>query len=81
MNGSGGQLVVTDSTNPIAGVTYQGSPEVIGTAYGIWIEGIRSATEADVDKQNAQFIDFHIMACWQNPGQGAPMTIGTIVRL
>lgn len=49
---------------------------------GIWIEGIPSPRVAgDVNAGNAGFIDFHINACWQNPGQGPVMTIGTIVRL
>ena len=44
----------------------------------IWIEAIR---ELDANKINADYIDFHIYACWQSPGQSNPVTIGTIVRL
>lgn len=48
---------------------------------GIWIEAVRSPSTTDPNKQNARFIDFHIYACWDAPGNGPPMTIGTIVRL
>ena len=49
---------------------------------GVWIEAIKSPnTETDPNKQNVTYIDFHINACWDAPGNGPPMTIGTIVRL
>lgn len=49
---------------------------------GVWIEGILpTGAETDVNKMNTGYIDFHINACWDAPGQGPPMTIGTIVRL
>lgn len=50
-------------------------------AQGIWIEAVRSKAETDQNKKNTRYIDFHINACWDGPGQGIPMTIGTIVRL
>jgi type II secretory pathway pseudopilin PulG len=50
-------------------------------AQWIWVEAIRSPISADVNKKNTRYIDFHIYACWDGPGQGLPMTIGTIVRL
>ena len=65
----------------IAEVVYDGSPESLNVTQGIWIEGIRSVTEVDANKKNVRYIDFHIMACWQSPGQGLPQTIATIVRL
>lgn len=45
---------------------------VMKTAGGIWAEAVRST---------ATSIDFHIRTCWDSPGQEAPMTLGTIVRL
>jgi hypothetical protein len=64
-----------------AQLTYT-STGVFRQAEGIWIEGILpSGNETDPNKQNVRYIDFHINACWDSPGQGPPMTIGTIVRL
>lgn len=48
---------------------------------GLWIEAIRSAASTDADQANTGYIDFHIRACWDTPGQAFPMTLGTIVRL
>lgn len=55
----------------------------IDKAEGIWIEAVRPiATTDSADPQyNASYIDFHIRACWDSPGQSASMTLGTIVRL
>ena len=39
---------------------------------GLWIEVVRGS---------GNYYDFHIRACWVQPGQGAPTTLGTIVRL
>jgi type II secretory pathway pseudopilin PulG len=64
-----------------AQVTYDPVSGVLKDAQGIWIEAIRSVASGDVNQDNTRYIDFHIMACWGNPGQGPPMTIGTIVRL
>lgn len=57
------------------------SSGVLTTAQGVWIEAVRSPSTTDPNKQNTRFIDFHIFACWDAPGNGPPMTIGTIVRL
>jgi hypothetical protein len=62
-------------------VTYDANSGLLKQAQGIWIEAIRSQAETDVNKKNTRYIDFHIYACWDGPGSGAPMTIGTIVRL
>lgn len=43
-------------------------------AQGIWVEAVQQAS-------NKGFYDFHITACWQSPGQSAPIKLGTIVRL
>lgn len=64
-----------------AQVTYDATSGLLKQAQGIWVEGIRSPAEIDVNKKNTRYIDFHIYACWAAPGQGVPMTIGTIVRL
>jgi len=49
-------------------------------AEGIWVQAVRSAESAS-DSRTPGFYDFHIRACWHAPGQQAPMTMGTIVRL
>lgn len=47
-------------------------------AYGIWIEAKRSD---GAGSGNVGFIDFHIRACWEDPGNNPAITLGTIVRL
>lgn len=53
----------------------------IDIADGIWIEAIKSDMSVDPNEKNAGYIDFHIRACWESPGQQTPITLGTIVRL
>jgi len=60
-------------------VTYNGT--ALNKAEGIWIEGQRGDLNNGTNKNNTQYIDFHIRACWDGPGQGPKMTLGTIVRL
>jgi len=62
-----------------AKLSYTGA--ALTTAQGIWIEGQRGDLDNSTNKDNTQYIDFHIRACWNGPGQGPPMTLGTIVRL
>jgi hypothetical protein len=50
----------------------------INQAEGIWIQAVRDQSN---NQTNADYIDFHINACWDSPGQSEPMTIATIVRL
>jgi type II secretory pathway pseudopilin PulG len=58
------------------------SSNVLTASDGVWVEGIKSTdVQTDPNKQNVTYIDFHINACWDAPGSGPPMTIGTIVRL
>lgn len=64
-----------------AQLSYDDTSGLFTNAQGIWVEAIRSVASLDVNKKNVQFIDFHIRACWDSPGNGPPMTIGTIVRL
>ncbi len=52
----------------------------VSSAEGIWIEAVRPVTSPGY-QSNAGYIDFHIRACWDSPGQSVPVTIGTIVRL
>ena len=66
------QLFYTVDTN--------GKP-VVSKAEGIWIEAIRSATSIKPNQSSIGYIDFHIFACWDSPGQAVPVTLGTIVRL
>jgi hypothetical protein len=44
---------------------------------GIWVQAVRSPAVGGV----LGYYDFHIRACWLTPGQSAPVTLGTIVRL
>lgn len=46
-------------------------------ADGLWIQAVKSSTTAP----QIGYYDFYIMACWTSPGQSAPVTLGTIVRL
>jgi len=62
-----------------AQVVYDGTE--VKESQGVWIEAVRSSASADANQQNTRYIDFHLRACWDGPGQGPPMTIGTIVRL
>ena len=57
-------------------VTYTGG-NVLNQSQGIWVEAVRS----NVASSSAGFIDFHIRACWDAPGVGVPLNLGTIVRL
>lgn len=75
--GANQKLVQSQS---FAQLVYNGS-NALTAAQGIWIEAVRSPASTDPNMQNTRFIDFHIFACWDAPGSGAPMTIGTIVRL
>lgn len=52
----------------------------LSRAEGIWVEAVRFVP-SDINQVNAGYIDFHIRACWDSPGQVIPVTIGTIVRL
>lgn len=63
------------SLPPFSQVIYNNDSS-INQAYGIWVEAVPS-TNAD----GPGFVDFHIRACWESPGNSAPMTLGTIVRL
>lgn len=50
---------------------------VLQQSEGIWIEGVRSSAASS---GGVGYVDFHIRACWDAPGQSVPMTLGTIVR-
>lgn len=63
------------SLPPFAQVIYN-SDSSINQAYGIWVEAIPSS-----GTDGPGFVDFHIRACWESPGNSAAMTLGTIVRL
>lgn len=65
-----------------AQLVYDSTGTIFKESDGVWIEAVTSPnTETDPNKQNVTYIDFHINACWDAPGNGPPMTIGTIVRL
>ena len=48
----------------------------VHSVQGIWIEALRSDAN-----NHSGYVDFHIRACWDSPGQSTPVTLGTIVRL
>lgn len=57
------------------------TPTVLNNSNGIWIEAVRSVHSSDPSQANSGYIDFHIRGCWDAPGLGVPMSLGTIVRL
>lgn len=63
------------SLPPFAEIIYN-TDSSINNAYGLWVEAIPSTNIA-----GPGFVDFHIRACWDGPGSGAAVTLGTIVRL
>lgn len=63
------------SLPPYSQIIYN-SDSSIYQAYGIWVEAVPS-----VATNGPGFVDFHIRACWDSPGSGAPITLGTIVRM
>lgn len=64
----------------IAQIKYSGA--AISSTEGLWIEAIRQKnTFAPATQKNADYIDFHIRACWDAPGNTAPVTLATVVRL
>ena len=68
---------------PVYATTYSQvrySSDNISSVEGIWIEPVRSLLGAG-NQINTGYIDFHIRACWDGPGQSVPVTLGTIVRL
>jgi len=70
---------------PIAAKTYSqvvyDNFDNVTSAEGLWIEAISSDVDNSNNQGNAGYIDFHIRACWDSPGQSVPLTMGTIVRL
>lgn len=78
---SAGKLLPADSYAKLNYNDESDSNSSVSSANGIWIEAVRSEDSLDNDQRNSGFIDFHIIACWDAPGQSIPVTIGTIVRL
>ncbi|MEI6850430.1 MAG: hypothetical protein WCK26_00505 [Candidatus Saccharibacteria bacterium] len=64
-------------------VTYNDIDGTFGKAYGIWIDAVKFKTDDYDDnyQDKADYIDFHIRACWDSPGQSVPVSMDTIVRL
>lgn len=62
-----------------AQVRYTGSSPV---AQGIWIQAVKNPKSAASGPATATgYYDFNIYTCWLTPGQAAPVTLGTVVRL
>jgi type II secretory pathway pseudopilin PulG len=72
---------VLQDAETFAQLRYDQTSGVLASAEGLWIEGIRSQATGAANQDNTRFIDFHVYACWDSPGQGPPITLGTIVRL
>ena len=76
--------VIADS-RPKYAVTFSqvkyGNEYVLNSAEGIWIEAVSSEAGSGPGESNIGYVDFHIRACWDSPGQSRPVTLGTIVRL
>lgn len=68
------------SANIFSQVKYDTSNNLTA-AEGIWVEAVSSVIDNGNNQSNAGYVDFHIRACWDSPGQLVPVTIGTIVRL
>jgi prepilin-type N-terminal cleavage/methylation domain-containing protein len=75
---------LTDSNfgvaKPFSQVSY-GVDGQVAKSEGLWVEAISPSLGNNSNQANAGYIDFHIRACWDGPGQSIPVTIGTIVRL
>lgn len=81
MNTVSAQYQLADVYEPavtFAQVRYDG--DNLYKAQGIWIEAVHR-TDFEGTQSNTGYVDFHIRACWDNPGQAVPLTLGTIVRL
>lgn len=53
-----------------------------GKSEMVWIEAVYDETKQNPDRLTAsRYYDFHIRACWDSPGDGNLMKLGTIVRL
>ncbi len=69
-----------DVAQTFSQLRYDGTDQLV-SAEGIWVEAVRSPVILGNNQSNTGYIDFHIRACWDSPGQSVPVTIGTIVRL
>lgn len=74
---SSASMQQTATAYPFPQIAYNSDGTFL-SAYGIWIEPVRSD---DIPGENNGFIDFHIRACWQSLGLPVASTQGTIVRL
>ncbi len=80
MNPRTATVVSVDSSNfksPDAAAQINYPSSTSAQSDGIWIEAVQTAPNGAVNG----FIDFHIRACWSDPGMSRLMNIGTIVRL
>lgn len=71
---------IIDSAKTFSQVIYNSSDNITSVE-GIWIEAVSPLTVVTNSQGNSGYIDFHIRACWNSPGQSVPVTLGTIVRL
>lgn len=68
-------ISLVDNQFPYSQVAYNSTGAFLG-AKGIWVQAVRGGAQT-----NSDYIDFHIRACWDSPGQSTPVTLATIVRL
>lgn len=66
---------INKAPSTYAQIQYSSSNPV--TSDGIWIEAVHSPINGSI----VRYYDFYIRACWLSPGQSAPVTLGTVVRL
>jgi hypothetical protein len=48
---------------------------------GIWIQAVKNPKSTAGSATATGYYDFNIYTCWLTPGQAAPVTLGTVVRL
>lgn len=57
-------------------------PNTVAVSHGIWIQAVyKEGVNTGGAATSLGYYDFNIRACWLAPGQQAPITLGTVVRL
>lgn len=58
-------------------------PNTVAVSHGVWVQAVytEGANTSGTATASLGYYDFNIRACWLAPGQQAPVTLGTVVRL
>lgn len=57
-------------------------PNTVAVSHGVWVQAVYSeGANTGGTTASLGYYDFNIRACWLAPGQQAPVTLGTVVRL